>query len=220
MIRLRLLFGKTVWMRYTAHLDTQRTLERTIRRAQLPLAYSEGFTPHAKIHFASALPLGCTSIGELADIWLTEEIAAEECLSALIRSAPPGLTFFRVWNVPLNEAELQNKIQSAEYRCFLLTNQDQLRQRIEALLAATSLPHKRRGREIDLRLLIEQLYEENDPTNSIQEDGVARQAAQQCIAMRLKAGEGASGRPDEVLEALAIPLHEAQIQRVRIILRD
>ena len=100
MIRLRLLFGKTVLMRYTSHLDTQRALERTIRRAQLPLAYSEGFTPHAKIHFASALPLGYISIGELADIWLTEEITAEECLRALIRM-PTGKFFFRL--ISLNE---------------------------------------------------------------------------------------------------------------------
>ena len=70
MLRLRLYFGKTSLMRYTAHLDTQRALERTIRRAKLPLAYSEGFTPHAKMNLAAALPLGFTSIGELADIWL------------------------------------------------------------------------------------------------------------------------------------------------------
>ncbi len=207
-------------MRYTAHLDTQRTMERTIRRAQLPLAYSEGYTPHAKIQFASALPLGCTSIGELADIWLTEEIPPEECLRALTHSAPPGLVFFRVWNVPLNEEKLQSRIRSAEYRCFLLKNQDQLSQRIDSLLAETSVPYKRRGREIDLRLLIEQLYIEKNSPSSDLEDGTEWQTGQQCIAMRLKAGEGGSGRPDEVLGALSIPLHEAQIQRVRIILGD
>jgi radical SAM-linked protein len=48
-------------MRYTGHLDLYRTWERTLRRAGLPLAYSQGFKPHPRIVLACALPLGCTT---------------------------------------------------------------------------------------------------------------------------------------------------------------
>ncbi len=61
MQRLRLTFAKTAAMRYTGHLDLHTTWERTLRRARLPLAYSQGFHPQPKIQLASALPLGFTS---------------------------------------------------------------------------------------------------------------------------------------------------------------
>ena len=66
-IRLRIVFAKTEAMRYTSHLDLHRTWERTIRRANLPLAYSQGYNPHPRINLASALPLGFTSDCEVVE---------------------------------------------------------------------------------------------------------------------------------------------------------
>jgi uncharacterized protein (DUF2344 family) len=72
-MRFRITFSKTNAMRFTGHLDLQRTWERTIRRARLPLSYSQGFNPRPKINLAAALPLGFTSSCEMVEIWLDDE---------------------------------------------------------------------------------------------------------------------------------------------------
>ena len=69
-MRLRLTFTKTGSLKYTGHLNLHRTLERTFRRAGLPLAYSQGFNPQPRMNLAEALPLGITSECEVMDVWL------------------------------------------------------------------------------------------------------------------------------------------------------
>ena len=92
-MRLRSTFSKTEAMRFTGHLDLHRTLERTMRRANLPLTYSEGFNPRPKITLASALPLGFTSEAEVVDFWLKEDLPIKEISMALVKAAPPGIVF-------------------------------------------------------------------------------------------------------------------------------
>ena len=65
-----------------SHLDLMHTWERVIRRSHLPLAFSQGFNPHPKINFASALALGTTSDGEYMDMELTEELPLEQVRQA------------------------------------------------------------------------------------------------------------------------------------------
>jgi hypothetical protein len=71
-MRIRLIFSKTGSLRYTGHLDLHTIWERTIRRAGLPLMYTQGFHPGPKIQLASALPLGFIGRCEIVDIWLDE----------------------------------------------------------------------------------------------------------------------------------------------------
>ena len=66
-----------------SHLDLMHTWERVIRRSHLPLAFSQGFNPHPKINFASALALGTTSDGEYMDMDLSEDIRPEHVLEAV-----------------------------------------------------------------------------------------------------------------------------------------
>jgi len=73
-MRARITFSKTGALRYIGHLDLQTLWERAARRAGLPLAYSHGFHPQAKINFASALPLGFSSRAEVMDIRLQSEL--------------------------------------------------------------------------------------------------------------------------------------------------
>ncbi|HLE27799.1 MAG TPA: TIGR03936 family radical SAM-associated protein, partial [Anaerolineales bacterium] len=70
MQRLRLTFAKTAAMKFSGHLDLHKTWERTLRRARLPLAYSQGFNPQPRLQLASALPLGFTSECEVLDAWM------------------------------------------------------------------------------------------------------------------------------------------------------
>ena len=70
MQRLRVTFSRGEELKYLSHLDVMRLWERALRRADLPLAYSQGFSPHAKISIAAPLPLGVTGERELMDIVL------------------------------------------------------------------------------------------------------------------------------------------------------
>src|SRR4030067_2785252 len=101
-MRLRITFAKTEAMRYTGHLDLHRTWERTLRRAKLPLAYSQGFKPHPRIVLASALPLGCTSQHEIVDVWLERQESLSVIAARLSRAAPPGLRVLEVSEVAPN----------------------------------------------------------------------------------------------------------------------
>ena len=73
-MRVRIIFSKQGALRYTGNLDLHKILERSIRRAKLPLAYSQGYHPQPKINLAAALPLGFSSRAEVMDMWLNEDV--------------------------------------------------------------------------------------------------------------------------------------------------
>src|SRR5512140_1635407 len=89
--RLRVTYTRDATLKYVGHLDTALTWQRILRRAGLPLAYSEGFNPQAKITFAAALPLGCTSDHEVMDVVLDRAFDPIEALSNLKHAAPAGM---------------------------------------------------------------------------------------------------------------------------------
>ena len=67
-MRIRVRFTKTGKIRWTSHRDVARIWERTIRRVRLPIAYSQGFSPHPKMHFGLALSTGHESVAEFLDL--------------------------------------------------------------------------------------------------------------------------------------------------------
>lgn len=89
-MKLRLKITKDKSIRFISHLEYVRTIERAIRRAKLPAAYSEGFNPHLKFSLASALGVGVVSYAEFCEIELAEpmtgEEAAEKCKSTAARN--------------------------------------------------------------------------------------------------------------------------------------
>ncbi len=192
-------------MRFTGTLDVQRTLERTLRRARLNVAYTRGFNPHPRLSLGAALPLGLTSDCELADIWLEGNEEPAGVLAGLRREQPPGLEILEMNRVPEGEPSLETQIVAAEYLAEIETaaSDQEIPERVRSLLGADSLPRERRGKAYDLRPLIEELEVVG---------GGAR------VQMRLAAREGATGRPDEVLLALGLDPTAAHICRTRLFL--
>lgn len=90
-MKLRMRFEKGDAVKFISHLDMLRVFERAMRRANLPVAFSQGFNPRPKVSFTPALSVGVTSSGEYMDIELSEEIDAQEMLYRLNRSLPKGL---------------------------------------------------------------------------------------------------------------------------------
>ncbi len=206
-MRIRITFSKTEAMRYTSHLDLHRTWERTVRRARLPLAYSQGFNPRPKINLACALPLGYTSSAEITEIWLDKELPIQEVEASLSSATPPGISIHTVQVVPPKGPKLPNLVKSAEYIVVLPDPIPDLAARIDQLLQAESLIRERRGKTYDLRPLIESI-KQIDPSNQ----------GEQRVWLALAARTGATGRPDEVLDAMGIPPHRARIQRTALCL--
>lgn len=91
MKKLRLALNKGEKLRFLSHLDYAQAVERMIRRADIRMAYSEGFNPHMKISFSSALALGVTAAAEYIDMDVLEEDSLESIMKRLNRVAPPGL---------------------------------------------------------------------------------------------------------------------------------
>jgi len=168
-----------------------------MRRANLPLVYSQGFTPRPKINLASALPLGYTSECEQAEFWLKEEIPSKEVAAAIIKASPPGITLHQTETPNSKAPKLQNALRSASFQATMLTPQSELTKRVQKLLDAPTLMREkiRKGKKkvYDLRDLILEI-------DLLSPDEENRER----LEMHLKAEPGATGRPDEVLNELEI----------------
>lgn len=205
--RIRLTYRRGDALRYISHLEMQTVWERTFRRARLPLAYSQGFNPHPRLHMAAALPLGFLSRCEIVDVWLETQHEEGDVMARAQASAPPGLLIEQAQIVSLQAPALQTQVQAAEYLARLLdpVELDGLRASLAALLAASELPRERRGKPYDLRPLIQVLELRTDEDQPV-------------LYMHLAAREGATGRPEEVLEALGLDPTAARIERMALIL--
>jgi radical SAM-linked protein len=205
-MRLRIHFAKTAPMRYTGHLDLHRTWERTFRRARLPLAYTQGFNPHPRLTLAAALPLGFTSESELLDVWLEQDLPTGQVQEALEPALPPGLQVIQIEVIDSQAPTLQAQVRSSDYVVTLVEACPDLADRINQLLETSSLLRTRRGKPYDLRPLIEALaILPDDPQ------------AQPRFQARLAARESATGRPEEVLDALGIEPSKARVHRTSLI---
>jgi len=208
-MRVRVTFSKTGPLIFIGNLDLLTIWERAARRAGLALAYSQGFHPQPKIQFAAPLPLGFSSRCEIVDLWLQEDMECSQLADRLQPVVPAGITILDVENVDVQAPPVSTQVQAAEYEVAVSGTLpgEELEARVRTLLEATAMPRERRGRQYDLRPLIQSLQVVGSTT-----EGEPR------MLMRLTAQEGATGRPDEVLDALGVPRENARIERVALIM--
>lgn len=102
-------------IRYVSHLDYVAIFERALRRAHLPVAYSEGFHPHMKLAFTPALPVGVTSEAECMDFELTVDLPTEEILTRLTKELPAGAQVIKLRILQHKVASLSAAATSAGY---------------------------------------------------------------------------------------------------------
>lgn len=105
-------------VRYISHLDYAGLIERSIRRAKLPAAYSEGFNPHMKIAFASALAVGVTSSAEYMDFELTEDLSQPEVFDRLSGNLPPGIKLLKLKKFEGKQKALMAAVDMAQYDTY------------------------------------------------------------------------------------------------------
>ena len=214
-MRLRITFTKQGPLRYTGHLDLHKLWERATRRAGLPLAYSQGFHPQPKMNIAAALPLGFSSRCEVLDMRMKQEIPLDGLAQRLQDTLPAGIRILNVESVDDSQPALQTQVDSAEYEVTLTepTDRFELERRIASVMESESLPRERRGKPYDLRPLIEELNVMEVNSLPLEQE---QTPALPGIFMRLSAREGATGRPEEVLDVLGIAFEGTRIERTKL----
>jgi len=196
--RLRVTYRKSGPLRYVAHLDLMRTWERAIRRARLPLAYSQGFSPHARLSLGAALPVGAVGERELLDAWMETPVVSAEAWKALAAVLPGGLEVVAVDEMLEAAPAIDVMVRSGYYRVSFdpaQLDEDAVRDRAAGLLQQQTLAYEeRRGEKIrryDLRAAVHDL-------------AVERAAGEVHLLMHLALTETSTGRPLAVLSALGI----------------
>jgi len=131
-----------------------RLWERTLRRTDLPAAYSEGFNPRQKLSFGPPLPLGFTSECELLDIYLEKWMNPEQAKEQLAGVLPPGIEIIEAGNIFLARASLTAEIKTAVYSTVV--SQD-LNNRISEILSSKETIVKRKEKDVNIRPMIKEL---------------------------------------------------------------
>jgi len=192
-----MLFSKCGPARFISHLDLVRTFARAIRRAGLPVAFSQGFNPHSIFSFAAPLPVGVEGEKECLDIKLISDVLPEQIHSLLGAVLPEGIKLGRVWQVPDNTPSPMSVVEKAVYEARvelgkMLTSAG-LEERIKSFLGLSEIlvPRKtKEGREKirDIRPGIYALAGRVDKGAAV-------------LEMELQAGSNGNVRPEEVVRA-------------------
>ena len=213
MQRLRIRFCRGQEVKFISHLDIMRLWQRALHRAEVALAYSEGFSPHPRISLAAPLPVGVTSEAELMDIVGTKWVSPHWFTAAASQQLPPGIEILQVYQIALTMPSLQSQVRYAEYRVEVETEKGQMdiESAVTSLLSIKHLPwqHQRDTgrRSYDLRALIDDLWliDWHHPYAT--------------IGMRLRCDNTGSGRPEQVAAALGFAHHPQLIHRTKLILK-
>lgn len=153
-------FEKGERLRHIGHLDIQRAMQRALRRAELPVAYSKGFNPHILVSFASALSTGAVGKKEIMDVTMAGEVSAEGFLQAMNRALPPEMQLSSARAVDDKHPAYMALLQGADYT---LTLEDaecaaKCQAAIPAFLAQSVIPAMRKTKsgmkETDIHPLI------------------------------------------------------------------
>ena len=140
--RLRIKYAKRGRLRFTSHRDFQRAFERALRRAEVPMAYSAGFSPHPKISYAGAAPTGAASEAEYLEIAVTSRCDPVALARALDSALPAGLDVLEV--VEAATADLAGRLHASVWEIRLPGVSDQaVAAAVTVFLAAESVEVER-----------------------------------------------------------------------------
>jgi radical SAM-linked protein len=212
MQRLRVWFTRGEELAFISHLDMMRFWERALRRAGLPLSYSQGFSPHPRISLAAPLALGVTSEAELMDVYLDRWVPPHSFLQSLRAQMPRGIEVREAHTIPQDTPSLQSQVRFAEYRVELdgEGGPEDVPLALEGFLAADSIMWQHaRDKDVrcyNLRELVQKLWL------------VYREGRRVVLGMRLRCDPAGAGRPEQVAAALGFPRSPLSLHRTRLVL--
>jgi radical SAM-linked protein len=158
--RLRIRYAKRGRLRFTSHRDFARVFERAIRRSQVPIAFSAGFSPHPKVSYAGAAPTGVASEAEYLEIGLAEQRDPAVVATALDAALPAGIDIVSVVDAADSQTKtLAERIEASQWRLWLpevsVADAQAAVERLMALVTApVERPTKDGTRTVDVRATI------------------------------------------------------------------
>ncbi len=114
-MRVRMRFSKEKELKFIGHLDTMRYFQKLMRRASIPIAYSQGMSPHQIMSFALPLGIGEESIGEYVDIELTESVSSTKALTSLTSAGIDEIRVFSFKELPDGALNAMASVWAADY---------------------------------------------------------------------------------------------------------
>ncbi|MDT0270814.1 TIGR03936 family radical SAM-associated protein [Streptomyces sp. DSM 44915] len=198
MQRVRLRYTKRGRLRFTSHRDFQRAFERALRRSEVPMAYSAGFTPHPRVSYANAAPTGTASEAEYLEIGLAAHRDPAELRARLDASLPTGLDL--VDAVEAATGDFADRLAASEWRLRLPgVTPAEAGRAVGAFLAVDEIVVRRQTkkgmRDFDARAAVVAL--------EIAEGGSDGPSSAPCAILRLVVRHLTPAvRPDDVLSGL------------------
>ena len=156
-MRMLAVFEKGERLRHIGHLDILRAMQRALRRSGLPVSYSNGFSPHILLTFASALGVGAAGLRELMDVTLEEDVTPEDFLQAMNAALPPEMQVISARVLPERTPALMSLVAAAEYDIRLSPGPaaEAMLADVPAFLQETEIPAQRKTKsgvkDINLR---------------------------------------------------------------------
>lgn len=214
---VRLRFVKLGKVRFTSHRDVARIWERALRRAELGVAYTEGFSPRPKLHFGLALSTGYESFAEYLEVHFNDPTWSElpgDLIARLNATLPSGITVTAVAPVAAGEPSLQESITSCSW-LFALPDigNSTMSDALSAAMAADSLPleRQRKGKTStdDLRSSVIELTSAPEQTGELLPVGATGSAFLAELATQPR-----TARPSELLQVLGFDPLAARVRRL------
>lgn len=194
-MKVRIKFSKQGVMKFIGHLDIMRYFQKAIRRAEIPIVFTEGFSPHMIMSFASPLGVGLTSSGEYMDIEVSAEIPSEEAVRRLNTVMVEGIQVLSYRRIEKGKAgKAMSLVAAADYTLGFRSGHEPEREwknQIDAFMAQPSInivkKTKKSEKEVDIKPMIYKMcLADNDR-----------------VFMQLAAGSAANLKPELVMEAFA-----------------
>ena len=204
-MRAMIRFGKQPRLRFISHLDMQRFFQRALNRTGLPVAYTQGFNPHAVMSFGSALALGWTSEYEILDVKLSVPMGRKRTEEAMRQALPEDLPVMEVRMVDDRHPAPMAMVRASDYEIALSgENAGAVLDAVDAFLASEQVMAVRKTKsgekEIDIRPL-----------------AISLERAGDVLLARLKLTETDTLKPDLLVNSLAklagVEPPEARIHR-------
>ena len=162
---VRIWFSKQGRIKYVSHLDIMRCMTRAVRRADIPLWYTEGFNPHPYLNFLPPMPLGVEGLNEPLDIRIEGEISDKEIMDKLNAVLPVGITITKVTE-PFMKS---NDLAFAEYEIYF-EKEDNLTEKLTNAMDSGSLSCEKMGKVNGRKRVKEVNVSENIRKYSIKEN--------------------------------------------------
>ncbi|WIF94429.1 TIGR03936 family radical SAM-associated protein [Caminicella sporogenes] len=134
MYKILVKFTKKDRLKFISHLELMKVIERALRRANIPLKFTQGFNPHPIISFASPLPVGVSSEGEYLTLEVTEEINLKKFIIELNEQLPHGIEFIKAKYIDVKSKSLMSLVEYGLYAVKCKTLKTYTVQEVENIL--------------------------------------------------------------------------------------